>query len=152
MAFVDPNTPNIADFSTFVYGQGVTELNLPINSEYLLWALSHAQNVALPGTSDMPGIVYVMAVYNLGFHQLITQAQDQPGQNYFSGMRTTFGLLSFTAGPIVTSSDEATSETMITSEWMKNMTLSALGLLKTPWGRAYLEYAQMYGSNIVDVS
>ena len=150
--FTNPNTPNQADFTTFVYNQGVSTSALPTTSDYLTWAFNYAFNIALEVGSDMPGIVYSIAVYNLGFHQLLTITPDQNGQNYFTQARQSFNLLGFVAGVISGSSDEGTSQTIQTAEWMNTMTLSSLGLLKTPWGRAYLEYAQQYGPNIVGVS
>ena len=41
MAFVTPGVPNLADFTTFVYGQGVTTAQLPTNSVYLTYAYKH---------------------------------------------------------------------------------------------------------------
>ncbi|MHB8914742.1 MAG: hypothetical protein ACYC4K_02895 [Thiobacillus sp.] len=152
MAFIDPTTPNAADFYTFVTNQGVPTADLPSTSEYLTWALAYGQNIALLPPPLMPAIVYVMAVYNLGMHQLIKVAQDIPNYTFFTNARTQFGILSFMAGPIVASGDGQTSETLLSADWMKGMTLSALDLLKTPFGRSYLEYAQAYGPNIVGVS
>lgn len=152
MAFVDPTTPNATDFYTFVTNQGVPTGDLPSTSEYLTWALAYGQNIALLPPPNMPSILYVVAVYNLGMHHLLKLAQDLAGYTYFTNARTQFGMLSFTAGPIVASADGATSETLLVAEWMKGLTLSALDLLKTPYGRSYMEYAQAYGPNIVGCS
>ena len=42
MAFVTPGVPNLVDFTTFVYGQGVTTAQLPANSVYLTYAFNKA--------------------------------------------------------------------------------------------------------------
>ena len=152
MAFVDPTTPNLADFTTYVQNQGVSVAVLPVNSEYLTWALTYAENVALLPPALMPSIVYVIAVYQLGMHHLLKIAQDQPGQTFFTTQRTTYKLLTFTPGVVGAASDEGTAETLLVPDFMKGLTLSALDLLKTPWGRDYLDYAQQYGPNIVGVS
>ncbi len=150
--FTNPTLPNATDFYTFVINQGVPTSDLPSTSDYLTWALAYGEGIALLPPSFMPPILYVMAVYNLGMHHLIKVAQDLPNQFYFTNARTTFGMLSFVAGPVAASADGATSETLVTADWMKDMTLSALELLKTPFGRSYLEYAQSYGPNICGVS
>lgn len=161
MAFIDPSNPNLADFTTFVYNQGVASTDLPSNSVYLFWSLGYAQNTAMiPPAQLVQSYVgatlstspYAMAVYNLGMHRLLYVAQDISPSTYFTSLRKEFSLLSFSAGPIVSSSDQSTSESMLAPEWMKNMPLQALDLLKTPWGRFYLEYAQMYGPNLFGVS
>lgn len=124
---------------------------------YVAWALNYALEVALPGPgigSGLPGLAgqYLRAVYNLGVHHLLSIAQDQPNQSYFAEQRSTFNLLSLIPGPVLASGDQNTSETLVVPEFFKNLTLSEIDLIKTPYGRAYLGYAQMYGPTIVGVS
>lgn len=152
MSFIDPTTPNLADFTTFVLNQGVPSGDLPTGSPYLEWAFTYADDVALVPPASMPSILYVIAVYNLGMHHLLMIGQDQTGYTFFSDSRTSFGLMSFSAGVVSSSADQGTSTTLTVGKWMDDLPLQALGLLKTPWGRAYLEYAQMYGPTIVECS
>ena len=152
MSFVDPTTPNLADFITFCQGQGVTTSDLDPASPWFGYALTYAQNVALSDPCDIPSIMYVIAVYNLGLAQLIRIAPDTAPSTFFADMRKQFNLLSFVAGVVSGSSDQATSQTLAVGEGLANLPLSAINLTKTPWGQAYLEYAQMYGPNIVDYS
>ncbi len=149
--FADPSVPNAADFATFVYNQGITTAELPANSLYLQWAFNYAfdQTFTVP---QMPAILYVLAVYNYGFHRLLQITQDQPGQTYFTTARSTYGLLNFTAGPVIASGDQGTNQTLVEPEYLKNMTVSMGNLLKTPWGQEYLSYAQQYGPTIVGFS
>lgn len=121
-------------------------------SPYLQWAFNVAVGIALYPPSSMPPLMYVIAVYNLGMHQILKIAQDPPGGTFFSTQRSTFNLLSFQAGPVAASADQATSETLVTADFIKGLTMQGLDLLNTPWGREYLAYAQMYGPNIVGVS
>ncbi|WP_455387436.1 hypothetical protein [Petrachloros mirabilis] len=123
-------------------------------SQYVAWALNYAIAVAMPGPGNGPGIagmsgMYVLAVYNLGTHQLLKIAQDQPNQTFFTTIRQTYRLTSLVPGPVMASADQATSETLVVPEFFKTLTLSELDLLKTPYGRDYLGYAQMYGPTIV---
>lgn len=152
MIFTDPTTPNITDFTAYVYSQGVPQADLPTTSEYLTQSLTYAQSVALIPPLDMPSFLYVLAVYNLGLHFLLKTAQDISPYTFFTTSRTQFNLLSFTAGVVIGSGDQGTSDTLLAPDWLKGMTLSTMDYLKTPWGRDYLAYAQQYGSNIVGVS
>ena len=86
---------------------------------------------ANPGTATSPGVF---------------------GTTFFANARTSFNILSFTAGPVSSSFDQGTGQSLVVPEWLTNATLSTLGLLKTPWGRAYLEYEQAYGPTVVGVS
>lgn len=146
--FVDTSQPNQTDFDTFVYNQGITTAQLPANSPYLTSAFQYAfdNTFAVP---QMPGIIWCLAVYNYGMHYLILTAQDQTGQTYFTNYRKQSNLLSFVAGPVISSSDQGTSQTLASPEWAANISISAAGLLKTPWGQEYLAYAQQYGETII---
>lgn len=153
MAFVDPATPNQADFDTFVYGQGVTTAELPSDSEYLIWAYLYGVNITTQtANSDMPPPTYVLACYNAGFHYLLKVAQDQSGQTFFTNARKQYNLLAFVAGAVISSSDQGTSQTLSGSKGLEDLPLSAMDLLKTPWGQAYLQYAQSYGPNVCGLS
>lgn len=152
MAFVDPSTPNLADFTTYVQNQGVKTTYLPTNSPYLTWAFNAGVNTTLVPPADMPAILYVLACYNYGMHTLLMIAQDQSGQTFFADQRKAYGLLSFTAGAVITSTDNATSQTLSEPEFLKGFLVGNLSLLKTPWGREYLDYAQQYGPTVVGIS
>lgn len=78
MAFTNPTTPNLADFVTFCQNQGVNATVLSPTSDWFQWALNIAQDTA-PYVCEVPGIVYVLAVYNFGLHWLISQAPDTLG-------------------------------------------------------------------------
>lgn len=151
MTFVDPTTPNLADFITFCQAQGVTTTILPADSDYYAWAFDYANDIVTTVPQMPPGL-YVMAVYNLGLHHLLTIAQDQPGQTFFADARTQFKLMSFVIGGVQSSSDEATSQTLVAPEFMKNLTYSDIDMQKTPWGRQYLAYAQTWGPTVFGVS
>ncbi|HEF4835462.1 TPA: hypothetical protein SAO52_000138 [Burkholderia vietnamiensis] len=152
MAFVDPTQPNLADFTTFVYNQGVPQADLPTDSQYLQWAYTMALNLALMPPCSVPPIVYVLAVYNLGMHRLLKVAQDTPSSTFFSKQREAFKLMAFVGGIVQSSADNGTSNSLVAPDFMKNLTMQDLDLLKTPWGREYLAYAQQYGPDVVGVS
>lgn len=78
MAFVDPTTPNLADFITFCREQGLTTTDLPDTSEYFLWSFTQAVDIVI-SVPQIASILYVLAVYNLAFHQLLMIGQDTSG-------------------------------------------------------------------------
>lgn len=152
MAFTNPAAPNLADFATFVYDQGITAEQLPVGSDYLIWSFDIAKAKTLVPPPGMPPILYVLALYNLGMHTLIGIAQDQTGQTTFSDARKGYGYLSFSAGPVTSTSDNGSGTSLLAPDFLKKLTLQDILLLKTPWGRQYLAYAQQYGPNVVGVS
>lgn len=108
MAFVNPNAPNLADFITFCREQGLTTTDLPDASEYFTWAFTFADDVTI-SVPQMPAILYVIAVYNLGFHHLLMIASDTSGLGltslvWASGQvtATTTAALTATAGTTLT--------------------------------------------------
>lgn len=135
----------------------ISEASLTVYSPYVGWALNYALEVALSGPGIGAGLSgfagqYLLAVYNLALHQLLKIAQDQPNQSFFTQIQAQYKLGTLVPGPVLASGDHATSETLLLPEFFKNLTLSELDLIKTPYGREYLGYAQMYGPNIVGFS
>lgn len=145
---------------------GISTSNLPDSSPVIPMALSVALAIVSPSlcvAGYLPGVpgtvqisIYVLAVYNLAGDNLINYAPDPsspPGDlNYFSLLRTSFNTNAFVSGVIQSSGDEGTNNSMVVQEAAKNFTLGDLQNLKTPWGRQYLAFAQMYGPSIVGIS
>lgn len=153
--------PTLADFLTFVRNvMGVPVLALPDNSPYLTYAFNIAcmivnpvlrcvQVPVPPGISQSWGY-YSLAVLNLSGDNLINWAQDVPPSTYFKDLRASgdggYGVSEFVAGVISAAADNDTSTSIQVSDTLKNLTLSNLQQLKTPYGRMYLSLAQDYGS------
>jgi len=147
------STPNLTDFTTYVQSQGVTATYLPVDSPWLQYALDYGVNWTLQDSSNtVPAITYVIACYNCGMHFLLRNCPDQPGETFFATQRQTFNLNGFVAGPVMSSSDEGTSQTLGGSTTTRDLPLPAMSFIKTPWGQQYLEYQQAYGPNVVGVS
>ena len=79
--------------------------------------------------------------------RLIGMAPDQTGQTFFADARNGYGLNSFVAGVVSASGDESTNQSLAVPDALSNLTLMDMGMIKTPFGRAYLEFAQMLGTN-----
>ena len=217
--WTNPQTPNPADFQTFVYGQGVPQADLPsgvlsgasislsgsltasgssgtvaqgmvlvlsTSAPYtfitawdsstlsgtvsplpatalsdqtigtytpsLVWAFQAAFDRCMSGNGYIPASVYIPALYNLGMHHLLKIGQDVPGETFFQDMRAQYKLLSFTGGVVTSAADQNTSSTVTVPDLFKNLNMSNLDLLKTPWGREYMGYAMNYGPYIVGMS
>lgn len=95
---------------------------------------------------------YVKACYNIGFHLLLVFAADPSGGTFFKTTRATYKLTQFRPGIVMAAGDQATSQTFIVPEFFQHITLEALEATKTPWGRQWVEYQQMYGQTIWDMS
>lgn len=154
--FVSPTSPNLADFQTFLAGTvQIPATALPSSSPWPGYALTQAQALVLvfPG---VPGILYTLAVYNCATHLLFVITPDVSGQNYFANARsnssTGFALVMPSTGLVQNVSDQGTSTSNIPPVWGGGLTVGQLGFMKTPWGRAYLEWQQSYGPTIVALS
>lgn len=138
--------PTQAGFVAFVRGQmGIGPSVLPDDSNYLVWAYDVALAIVNRALAAVPPI-YMLAIYNLAGDNLINYAQDTPPSTYFADLRKTWGINSFVAGVITSSSDEGTSESLTVPDAFKNLTIADLQNLKTPYGRTYLGFAQRYGT------
>jgi hypothetical protein len=140
--------PTLADFQLFIRNiMGVPTSALPDTSPVITDAFNYALEIVLPVIQTVSPTLYNQAVYNLGGDYLLNWAPDQTGSSYFANLRKTMNLNSFTAGVIQASADSSTSESKLTPEFMKELTLANLQQLKTPYGRWYIQIAQAYGTN-----
>lgn len=144
--------PNQTDFTTFLYGTvGIPTAALPSTSSVIPMALQISLDIVNQALTGVPDL-YTLAVYNLGADNVIRFASDQPGQTYFATMRQTLGVNAFAPGLTSSTGDEGTSESLLNPEFMSKLTLMDLQNLKTPWGRQYLAFAQMYGPSVWGLS
>ena len=151
--FITPTTPNVTDYLTFIRnGLGIGPAFLPDDSLWITTTFNMAKaTVNLALTSATVGTVapyYTLAVYNFAADRLLNFALDQPGQSYFKDTRAALGLNSWAAGLVAASGDQGTSQTLEVIEAAKRMTITDLAMMKTPYGRAYLDFAQAYGPTI----
>lgn len=165
--------PNVGYYlDPFIRGvMGITADVLPDNSPVINFSYNVALMFVNPALRCVPGCppgssddvtIYALAVYNLAGDRLINFAQDQPGapnvkgskppMPYFQWARKQFNLNGFVSGAITSSSDNGTSASFDVPQWAKNLTVSQLSNLQTPWGRTYLGIAQSYGPTIWGLS
>lgn len=99
-----------------------------------------------PDLAQASDLIYTLAVYNLATDYVINMAPDPSGSTYFTDIRSKFNLNTFTAGLVESSSDSSTSASLGMPASLKELTISDLQNMKTPWGRQYLAFAQKYGT------
>jgi hypothetical protein len=147
-AWTDPNTPNLADFTSFIYNNvGVPVAALPLGSQWPGFAFTQTMAMVSFYPTVTP-IEYVLAVYNCGAHILLRITPDQVGQTFFADARKTFKVLSPETGIIQSSSDEGTSNSFAVGQGMQNLTIGDLNFYTTPYGREYLAYAMDGGPGL----
>lgn len=140
-------TPNVTDFTSFLRGVvGIDPLYLPDASPVIGYAFSVSMAIVSTDFAAYGANLYALMVYNLGADQVINYAQDQTGRDYFVELRKSLGINLFLPGVTTSSGDSGTSQSRLNPEFMKNLTLGDLQNLKTPYGRAYLNFAQQAGS------
>jgi hypothetical protein len=173
--FVNPLRPNLPDFLTFlVESVQIPTAALPTNDPFTGYAFDIALATCIsgpvwcgiPGSSTTGpsalGILYTLAVYNLGVATLFQITPDQSGQTYFADARNSavsanfpnggFGLNQVSTGLVQASSDEGTSATLVAPTWAAGLTVGQLQLMKTYWGQQYLSFSQSYGPTIVGLT
>ena len=125
---------------------------LPLTSPIIGYAFTVATTLVNTALTVVGGNIYALAVYNLAASNLLNFAQDQAGQTYFKDLRTNLKIGSFSAGVVQSASDNGSSESLLTPDFMKNLTLANLQQLKDPYGRQYLMFAQSFGPNVWGIS
>ncbi len=157
MTWANPNAPNLPDYTQFVQNvMGISTVYLPANSPFLGYALQRAQNIVLNVPTQLPGFEYTWAVYNCAGHIQLTITPDQVvdgvSYSYFTDQRKSHDLLLTVSGVVASSSDDGTSVSNAVPDALKELTIEDLGFMRTPWGRAYLSYAQDFGPTVWGLS
>jgi hypothetical protein len=141
------STPTLSGFQAFLTGPaGISTTFLPSASQDVSDAFDVAMAIVSTNLACLPGNLYALAVYNLATDNVINYASDQDGQVFFQELRKNYGINLFVPGVTGSSSDSSTSQSRVTPEFMKALTFGDLQNLKTPFGRAYLNIAQMQGT------
>lgn len=78
-------------------------------------------------------------------------AETVPGTystSFFADLRKQWNIGAITTGVVTETHDESTGTSILNPEQMKQFTLADLQNMKTPYGRAYLAFAQKYGQTL----
>lgn len=82
----------------------------------------------------------------------VIAAGAQVTEYFFARLRSLWKLAAFAPGVVASTSDVSTSASLVNQEFFANLRLLDLQLLKTPYGRRYLQLAQAYGPVIWGLS
>lgn len=139
--------PTLTGFIAWVRtAMGISTGVLPDDSIWFVYAFNVSVAIVSTDLCAVNPLIYQLAVYNLGGDNLINYAQDTPPSMYFMDARASMKIASFTPGVVSAASDEATSDSLLNPEFMQMLTMANLQNLKTPWGRAYMGFAQSLGT------
>jgi hypothetical protein len=142
-------SPSLAGFTTFVQSSmGIPVAALPSTSPDIAFNYNLALEIVNMNMAAASSTVYTLAVYNLAGDYLINFASDQLGQSFFTDIRASFGINSFVPGVISESHDATTGQALLNPDFMRELSMSNLQNLKTPYGRQYLAFAQMMGPTV----
>lgn len=149
--------PTLAGFTAWVRNvMGISAAVCPDNSDALTTAYAFALEIVNTTIAQASPMLYTGAVYNLGGDNLLNYAPDLPNapviegsdppMAFFAYSRKQYNIAGFVGGVIQSAGDESTSQSMVVPEQFKQLTISDLQNLKTPYGRQYLAIAQRYGT------
>ena len=139
--------PSATGFLAFVRGvMGLSPTTVPDASPSLAIAYAFALSFANPFAQFVDPQTYAYLVYNLAADRLVRFALDL-GDGVLTQLRQTLRLDSpAPLGIVQGASDNGTSGSLMVPDALRNLTLSDLSYLQTPWGRLYLELAQQLGT------
>ena len=156
--------PSISGFWVFVRQiMGIKADVLPDDAYVVTFAFNLATMIVNPDlrlvtasfppatTNNFPSL-YALCVYNLAGDRIINLAIDTNGNDFFANLRKTFKINDFSAGVVSSTNDEGTGVSLEVLDVFKNLTIAQLEYLSTPWGRAYLGYAQSAGPTLWGIS
>jgi len=155
--------PTLAGFQQWAQQvMGVTSTGssaiLPSADPSWTWAFASAVNLVDPTWCQVSPLSYTQMVYNVAANNLLYWARDpasapyyknSPDQGelkFFAYWRDKWNLLGPISGVVSGANDQGSGSTLEVPDALKNLTLEDLLLYKTPYGRAYLAYAQQQGS------
>lgn len=140
------SAPDQAGYIAFIRGvMGIDTSVLPDDSPVIPVSLAVSLEIVSLELAAFVTI-YPLAVYNLAGDRLLNYAPDQAGKTFFADARKNYSINTFVAGVIQSAGDEATNESLVVPEQMKELTFMDLQNLKTPYGRTYLQFAQQVGT------
>jgi hypothetical protein len=146
-------TPTLAGFQDFITNvMQIDSTNLPPDSVIIPIAFQLALDIVNQTLQRVNCDIYTFAVYNLAASNLINWAHDIPNGTYFANLRAKWKIDAFAAGVLTSSSDQSTSSTLLNPEQMKELTMMNLQQLKDSYGRTYLGFAQIVGTQLFGIT
>ena len=149
LALIYPPPANVTDYTSFLRQVcGFNTAVLPDASPWIPYTLQLSLDTVNCVLICVAPNEAVLAQYNLAADTLINYVPDQPGQTFFADFRKELGVNAISTGVVTESHDEATGSSFQVPDQFKELTLGDLQTLKTPYGRAYMAFAQKYGQTL----
>lgn len=156
-AFIRIGPPSLAGFTAWLPNvAGISTTVLPSSSPIIGIAYQVSWDTVNPLINAVAPNEYTLVVYNLATHDVVCFAMDQlnappiagsdPPMPFFEYTRFQLKVNAFTPGVVASTSDEGTSVSLLNPDFMKTFGMSDTQLLKTPWGRTYMGFAQKFGT------
>lgn len=130
-------TPTLDGFTAFCRNvAGITEDVMPADDPGFQIALDVGLAWIPCVLKQISGAIYTYTVYQWGVSWLLQWQNDQPGQTFFTDMRSRYGVNNLVPGVISATADESTSTSLTVGAGLSNMDLVSLQEIKNPYGRA----------------
>ncbi|MDR8054214.1 hypothetical protein [Burkholderia cenocepacia] len=126
---------------------GVPVAALPDDSVYITLSYEIGLSLTPCGFNRASSSIYELMVYACATSFLLNNTPDQLNQSWFDQVRTKYGLLDSFNGIITSAGDQGTNAAAVVPDWVKRATLAELQWMKDPFGRQFLGFLQMAGSN-----
>lgn len=141
------SSPTLAGYIDFLRNTaGIGADVLPDNSPIILQSYQVASENVYQGIASLGTVTYSLAVYNYATDYLISWAIDTPPSEFFTVLRSRYGLNRFSGGLTTSAGDQGTSGGVQISDSLRGLNVAELQQLKTPFGRAYLAIAMPFAA------
>jgi len=141
-------TPTLAGFVTFCRDiAGITLEVMPDDDPGFDRAFAVAQGMIPLELCVISAVIFTDCTYCWGVSVLVQFQQDQPGETFFSDMRSAYGVNNLVPGVISSTADEATSTSLTVGKSLSNLSLTDLQRIKDPFGRQAIAYLMDLGTS-----
>lgn len=140
--------PTLAGFVTFCRDiAGITPEVMPDADAGFDRAFSIAQGMIPLELCQLSPVIFTDCTYCWGVSVLVQFQQDQPGETFFSDMRSAYGVNNLVPGVISATSDEGTATSLTVGKSLANLSLTDLQRIKDPFGRQAIAYLMELGTS-----
>lgn len=130
-------TPTLVGFTAFCRNvAGITEAVMPNDDPGFQIAFDVGVAWIPCVLNQISPAIYTYTVYQWGVSWLLQWQNDQDGQDFFTTMRSRYGVNNLVAGVISSTADEATSTSLTVGRALSDLDLVSLQEIKNPYGRA----------------
>lgn len=123
-----------------------------VNGSQIITTLAGQSPAAYSGTQKALVVAGNSFTYPLASDPGAATAPGTYSVSFFADLRKQWNINAITTGVVTSTFDEGTGTTVLNPEQMKAFTQADLQTMKTPYGRAYIAFAQKYGQTLWGLS